>query len=114
MAPSERTVESEPIPDEYIETVVGGWGLGLRMLMDEVPMGISPPDPRNPMLFIAGPLIGIPLTPAATNLTVCTLNANTVHTAGRAHMYGWLGSTIKFGGYDGLLITGKAEEPTHL
>lgn len=108
------TVESEPIPEEYVRKFVGGWGLGLRMLVDEVPLGISPTDPENPLLLMTGPLTGVPLVPAATNLTVCTLNANTGYTAGRAHTHGWFGPYVKFAGYDGLVITGRAEEPTYL
>lgn len=108
------TTETESIPDEYYEKFVGGWGLGLRLLMDKVPMGISPTDPENPMILMTGPLTGVPLVPAATNLTVCTLNANTGYTAGRAHTHGWFGPYIKFAGYDGLVITGKADEPTYL
>jgi len=101
----DRTVETEPIPDEYYEKYVGGWGLGLRMLMDEVPLGISPTDPENPLLFVTGPLTGTPLVPAATNLTVCTLNANTGYTAGRARTHGWFGPYVTFAGYDAIAVT---------
>jgi aldehyde:ferredoxin oxidoreductase len=111
---SEGSVETKSIPEEYRRKYVGGWGLGLRMLMDEVPLGISPTAPENPMLFMTGPLTGAPLVPAATNLTVCTLNANTGYTAGRAHTHGWFGPYVKFAGYDGVLVTGRAEEPTYL
>jgi len=111
---TDKTVKEEEIPEEYIEKFVGCWGLGLRMLFDEVPMGISPTDPENPMIFMTGPLTGVPLVPAATNTTVCTLNANTGYTAGRAHTHGWFGPYLKFAGYDGLILEGKAEEPTYL
>jgi aldehyde:ferredoxin oxidoreductase len=111
---TEGTVETETIPDSYFRRYVGGWGLGLRMLMDEAPPGIAPTDPENPMIFMTGPLTGTPLVPAATNLTVCTLNANTGYTAGRAHTHGWFGPYVKFAGYDGIVVTGKAEKPTYL
>lgn len=111
---TDRTVEEESIPEEYVEKFVGGWGLGLRLLVDEVPTGIEPTDPGNPMIFMTGPLTGVPLVPAATNTTICTLNANTGYTAGRAHTHGWWGPYLVFAGYDGLVVTGKAEEPTYL
>jgi len=111
---TDETFETESIPEEYLKKYIGCWGLGIRMMMDEVPLGISPTDPRNSMLFLNGPLTGTPLVPAATNLTVCTLNANTGYTAGRAHTHGWFGPYLKFAGYDGLVIEGKAEEPVYL
>lgn len=108
------TIDTDEIPEEYYRDYIGCWALGMRMLMDEVPEGISPTDPENPMLFMNGPLTGAPLVPAATNLTVCTLNANTGYTAGRAHTHGWFGPYLKFAGYDGMAITGRADEPTYL
>ena len=111
---TEGTIETDEIPSEYYRDYVGCWGLGMRMLMDEVPEGISPTDPENPMLFLNGPLTGVPMVPAATNLTVATLNANTGYTAGRSHTHGWFGPYLKFAGYDGVVVTGRAEEPTYL
>ena len=101
-------------PERYYQRYIGGWGLGLRMLVDDVEAGIDPLGPRNPMYFVTGPLTGTPLVPAATNLTVVTLNANTGFTAGRSHTHGWFGPYIKFAGYDGIILTGAASEPRYL
>lgn len=109
-----REITTEETNEKYLEKYVGGWGLGLRYLFDEIEPGIAPTDPENPLMFMTGPLTGIEIVPAATNCTVVTLNANTGFTAGRAHTHGWFGPYLKFAGYDGIIIEGKAEEPVYL
>ncbi|MEM2733005.1 MAG: aldehyde ferredoxin oxidoreductase N-terminal domain-containing protein, partial [Nitrososphaerota archaeon] len=68
----------EPLPDdEILRKFVGGWGLGLKLLYDMCPSGIHPLEPENPMIFMTGPLTGIPAIPAANNTTLTTLNGDT-------------------------------------
>ena len=109
----ERILE-ENIPEESIlRMYIGGFGLGLRLLYDELPLGISPLDPENPLIFMTGPLTGT-MVPSPTNTTCTTLNSDTGFTAGRSHSHGYWGPNLKFAGYDGLIIQGVAEKPVYL
>lgn len=107
-------IHEEGLPDENIMRAwLGCWGLGLRMLYDMVPPGVSAKDPGNPMIFWNGPLTGAEV-PGNTNLSVATKNFNTNFTAGRSHTHGKLGINMKRAGYDGLIITGCSEKPVYL
>jgi len=109
-----RVCCDESLPDERtLKLYVGGWGLGLRMLSDMLPLGIHPHDPENLLIMLTGPLTATSV-PAATNLTVTTLNAETGFTAGRSHTHGWFGPMLKFAGYDGVVIEGASKTPVYL
>ena len=101
-------------PPSILRRYVGGFGLGLRLLYDELPLGIHPLDPENLLIFMTGPLTGLPLVPCSNNTTITTLNADTGFTAGRSHSHGFWGPNLKFAGYDGIVIGGAAQKPVYL
>jgi len=104
-----------PLPDEPIlRKFVGCWGLGLSYLYDMCPPGIHPLEPENPLIFMTGPLTGVPWVPSANNTSIATLNADTGFTAGRSHSHGFFGPNLKFAGFDGIIILGKSEKPVYL
>jgi len=107
-------VTVENLPDEKIlREYVGCFGLGLRTLYEQLPKGVGPLDPENPLIFTTGPLTGTDF-PAPTNCTITTLNFNTGFTVGRAHSHGYFGSYMKFAGFDQLIIEGASLEPVYL
>lgn len=102
------------MPDEHIlRNYIGCWGLGLKLLYDMVPSGYTATDPEMPLIFMVGPLTGLPL-PGATNLTLATKNFDTGITVGRSHTHGVLGVNLKRAGYDGVIITGQADSPCYV
>lgn len=107
-------ISDEALPgDDVLRKYVGCWGVGLRYLYDLLPSGYSAADPENPLIFMTGPLTGLPL-PGATNITVATKNFNTGFTVGRSHSHGNFGILMKAAGYDGVIVTGKADKPVYL
>ncbi len=115
---SENKILDKNLLDRFslatLRKFVGGFGLGLKILYDEVPPGIHPLDPENPLIFITGPLCGLASVPCANNTTVTTLNADTGFTAGSSHSHGFWGPNLKFAGYDGVVVKGRAEKPVYL
>ena len=104
----------EPLPDESIlRNFVGGKGLGLWYLFHSVKEGISPFDPRNPLIFMTGPLTGLKV-PCGNNTTAVSINADTGYTTGASHTHGFFGPNLKKAGFDGIIITGKANKPVYL
>jgi len=107
-------ITTEPLPDERIlRKYVGNLGLGLWYLIKELPTGIDPLEPENPLIFMNGPLVGT-RTPSPNNCTITTLNADTKFTAGRAHSHGWFGPYLTKAGYDGIIFTGAAPKWVYL
>ncbi|MBI2909043.1 MAG: hypothetical protein HYX92_15475 [Chloroflexi bacterium] len=100
-------------PEAVLRKYIGGFGLGLRFVYDECPPGVAATDPECPLTFFTGPLTGTRM-PAATNLTCTTVNFDTGYTIGRSHTHGAFGIMLKRAGYDGLIVTGRAEKPVFL
>lgn len=103
------SITTEPLPDESVlRKWVGCYGLGLWYLMRELPDGVGPLDPENPLIFLNGPLTAT-LAASPTNCTITTFNADTHFTAARSHSHGYFGPYLKKAGYDGVIVTGKSD-----
>ncbi len=105
--------EEELPPENVLREYLGCYGLGLWFLYREYLPGIRATDSRNPLIFFNGPLTGSRI-PGGNNLTGLCLNAETGFTAGRSHTHGSLGPRLRFAGYDGMIIVGKADRPVYL
>ncbi len=115
---TEKEVWFEPLPKrDVLESFIGGKGLGLWYLYQHLRAYngdlISPFDPRNALIFMTGPLTGLPV-PCGNNTTAVSINADTRYTTAASHTHGFFGPNIKKAGFDGIIISGKADEPVYL
>ncbi|MFH1485094.1 MAG: aldehyde ferredoxin oxidoreductase C-terminal domain-containing protein [Chloroflexota bacterium] len=109
-----RKIEEEALPaDGVVKQYVGCWGLGLSYLYKECQPGTAAADPGNPLIFFTGPFTGTRM-PGGNNTTLATLNFDTGFTVGRSHTHAFFGPYMKAAGYDGLIVTGKADTPVYL
>ena len=102
---------SDPV-DSYAERFIGGKAVNLKILFDGVGQATKPLDPDNLLIFGAGPLVGTPF-PGACRVDVMAKSPVT-GALGDSGMGGYLGSELKFAGYDHLVIEGKASIPVYL
>ena len=82
------------------------------MFFDEVDPGIDPLSSDNKIIFLAGPLTGT-IASSGGRYNVVTkgvLNG----TIAASNSGGSFGPEIKYAGYDGFIIEGKAKEPAYL
>jgi|MudIll2142460700_1097286.scaffolds.fasta_scaffold08546_4 aldehyde:ferredoxin oxidoreductase len=109
---SRRAVSKEPLREDWARDFVGGVGLTARLFYEEVKPKIDPLGPENKLVFMTGPVNGT-MIPAASRTSVC---AKSPYTGSFFHSIvgGNLGPEIKFAGYDGVIIEGKAERPVYL
>ncbi len=105
-------LRDEPLNEEYARDYVGGSGLGIRYLWDLVGPDTEPLGPDNPLLFLTGPLTGTG-GPAVGRFAVCARSPRT-GLWGESNCGGFWGPELRFAGYDGLLITGRARKPVYL
>ena len=89
-----------------------GMGVNNALLLDLAPLGAAPLDPRNPLIFSTGLLVG---TPAATACRM-TISCKNVLTGGfgSASVGGNFGPEMKYAGFDHIVVTGRAERPVYL
>jgi len=105
-------VWDEPLNEEYARAFVGGSGLAARMIYDVVDGDTDPLGPDNPLVLMTGPLVGTAM-PSAGRLSVCALSPLT-HIWGESNTGGFVGPELRFAGYDGIVVTGRAEKPIWL
>ena len=104
-----ETVDTDP---DYAGKFIGGKGYGAKLLWDRVPEDIQPLSPDNLLIFMLGPLTGT-LAQSSARFAVVTKSPLTgIFTDG--HVGGYWGPKLKFSGYDGIVITGRAEKPVYL
>lgn len=106
------TLEDRPLNEEYVRLFVGGSGLAARYLYDMVDGETDPLGPDNPLILMAGPLVGTAM-PSAGRLTFSALSPLT-GIWGEANTGGFIGPELRFAGYDGLIITGASDHPVWL
>lgn len=107
-------LSDEPLPAETVlRDYLGGVGLGVKLLYEEVPPSVGPLDPANRLVFMTGPLAGTP-GPGSSNGTLVSVNAETGFTVGSAHTHGLFAAYVKFAGYDGIIFQGASPKPAYL
>ena len=105
-------MRDEPLNEEYARAFVGGSGLAARIIYDMVGGDTDPLGPENPLVFMTGPLVGTAM-PSAGRCSVCALSPLT-RIWGEANTGGFFGPELRFAGYDGVIITGRAKKPVWL
>lgn len=106
------TMEEFPISGEYFRKYVGGKCLAARLLLDLTPAGLDALDPRCALIINTGPLNGTG-APSSSRFNMTFKNVMTGGIAS-SNCGGQFGVLLKKAGYDGLIITGRAREPSVL
>ena len=109
---STEEVSTVPIDSSLIEDFYGGRGLGIRMLWDEVGPQTEPLAPESKLIFTTSPLVGT-LTPGASTLAL-TFKSPLTSGCFLSLCGGTIAPELRFTGYDGLIIEGKAGKPVYL
>ena len=91
---------------------LGGSGYAARLLYDHLDPDADPLSPDNILFFMTGPLAGT-LAPSTGRHVVCGKSPLT-YLWGESHVGGHFGAFLKFSGYDGILVKGRAEKPVTL
>jgi aldehyde:ferredoxin oxidoreductase len=105
-------IEEHGTPEKLTQAFLGCRGLGAALLYRELKPGIDPLSPDNVLIFMTGPATGTPLPACArwgattksplTNMYLCS------------SVGGFFGAELRFAGYDGVILKGRAEKPTWL
>jgi aldehyde:ferredoxin oxidoreductase len=108
----EGTVKIDRLEEEIARKYLGGKGLGAYLLYTHLAPGTDPLDPSNVMIFLNGPLTGTHF-PAVSRSGVVTKSPQTGAFLD-SYSGGSFGSRLKWAGFDGLVIRGKARSPSYL
>lgn len=109
---SRREVRSELLNEEWARQYVGGRGIGVKYLYEEMDPKVDPFDPANKLIFASGPLTGTMASCGARYMVVTkgplTGAITTSNSGGR-----WA-PELKYAGYDMIIVEGRAERPLYL
>lgn len=99
---------------KFVPKYIGGRSICNKIFWDEMKPGIKAFDPENKIVYMTGP----------TTATGVPTGGRTVFTSIAPNSYpemyawsgigGWFGAEVKFAGFDGFILEGKAAEPTYL
>jgi aldehyde:ferredoxin oxidoreductase len=104
--------EDEPLNENYAHQFIGGSGMAARYLYDLLDPDLDPLHPANPLFFITGPLTGT-RAPLCGRHVVCARSPLTGIWC-ESHAGGFVGAELRFAGYDGIIIRGRAPKPMYL
>lgn len=107
-----QTYTEEIIPEQTIRDYIGGAGVALKYLYDEVNGNIDPLSEENKLIFSDGPLTGTNAA-CASRMSVVAKSPLT-GAVGMCMTGGYFPAELKFLGYDMLIIEGKSEKPVYL
>ncbi len=102
---SSENIEIEEISDKILENYLGGRGLGVKLLCDNLKEEVKPFDPENIMIFAIGPLTST-IIPTSGRFSLVTKSPLT-NTITHSNSGGFWGPVFKRCGYDVLFLTGK-------
>ena len=105
-------IRKEPLDEKSKHEYVGGRGLNIRLLFDEIRAGIDPLGPDNKLFFSVGPACGTPV-PGSGRFTTTTKSPLSGF-VGDTSCGGSFGCGLKYAGYDTLIVEGKAETPVYI
>jgi aldehyde:ferredoxin oxidoreductase len=98
--------------EETMRLLLGGKGLGAYLLYQEQPAGVDPLSPENRLILDVGPLTGT-TSPTAGRLGSTTKSPAT-GTYSDAYCGGYFGQTMKYAGYDAIILQGTSPQPVML
>jgi aldehyde:ferredoxin oxidoreductase len=106
------TIGEEELNADYARRFIGGSGLAARYIFDLTDAHTDPLGPENPLVLMTGPLVGT-RAPSCGRYVICARSPQT-GLWGESNVGGFLGPHLRFAGYDGVLVTGRAEQPVYL
>jgi aldehyde:ferredoxin oxidoreductase len=104
--------EEYRIPEKWEKDFLGGASLAARILYSSLTHELDPLSAEAPLLFMTGPMTGT-TGPTTGRFVVCGKGPATGLWA-ESNVGGFWGPELRAAGYDGLWITGKAEESVYL
>jgi aldehyde:ferredoxin oxidoreductase len=106
-----KTWIEEP-PESFYRTYGGGSAMAMFYILKEVPPGIDPLAPDNVLTLFVGPSTGVAIS--GQSRVMANAKSPLTGVIGDAQAGGFWPAELKFAGFDGIVIRGKALQPVYL
>jgi aldehyde:ferredoxin oxidoreductase len=109
---TEGIITEETFEEGVLRKFIGGSGLGAKILYERTTPDTEPLSPENPLIYMTGPLTGTKV-PASGRHEITAISPLT-GIFGEGDAGGTWGMNLKKAGFDGIIITGRAESPVYI
>ena len=109
---SEKKFSTEPLNMEWAKKYIGGKGLGIKYLYEELSPGTDPFSPENKLIFMTAPITGTTV-PCSGKLAIISRSPAT-GTILDCSIGGHIANEIKYAGYDAIIFEGAFQDPGYL
>ncbi|MFC1819762.1 aldehyde ferredoxin oxidoreductase family protein [Thermodesulfobacteriota bacterium] len=109
---TEGQTTDEKLDEKSARKYIGGTGIGAKYLYEEVHAGVEWDDEGNRMIMASGPLGGTRIGGSGTFSVVTKSPLTNGAVATQAN--GFFGAYLRFSGYDGIILQGKAKDWVYL
>jgi aldehyde:ferredoxin oxidoreductase len=109
---TQGTLTVENPPESFYRKYLGGSAMGMYYLLRDLPAGADALGPNNIFTLMLSATTGA----AISGQSRATVNAKSplVDGIGDSQMGGFFPAEMKFAGFDGVVVTGRAEKPVYL
>lgn len=109
---SKGTLTVETPPEQFYRTYMGGSAMGVYYLLKEMPAGADPLGPENMLTIFTGVTTGAPISgQSRVNINAKSPISGAI---GDSQGGGYFPAEMKFAGFDGIVVKGKAAKPVYL
>ncbi|NVM54721.1 MAG: aldehyde ferredoxin oxidoreductase family protein [Candidatus Helarchaeota archaeon] len=108
---SNETISIEELKEDIIRKYIGGLGIAVRILYDEVPPEVDPLSPENKLIWMIGPLTSL-ITSTTRHVIVSKSPLSGIF--GESFSGGYWAYELRKAGLDGIVIEGKAAKPVYI
>jgi aldehyde:ferredoxin oxidoreductase len=105
-----RKTKVQRVDEEYLKKYIGGVSLAARLAYDNTPKGVDALAPESALCLATSVFAGT-MVPVGTKHAVAAKSPLT-NGLGDCLASSYFSASIKRAGYDGIVITGKADQPT--
>jgi len=109
---SGQKAEIQDLDKNLTRSYIGGSGIGARFLYDETTEKTDPLSGENLLIFMTGPLTGSGVPGCGRHEVIFKSPLTGIFA--RSGVGGSWGMKLKQAGFDGIIITGKADKPIYL
>jgi aldehyde:ferredoxin oxidoreductase len=109
---TDSKIFDEPLKESMARKYIGSYGIGARILYDEVEPNTDPFNENNRLIFCTGPVTGT-IAPTAGRFSVVFKSPMTGF-YGDANSGGYWGPELKFAGYDFIIFQGRSDKPVYV
>lgn len=105
-------VKDYEIPEQWSKKYLGGRGIGVRILLEELKSGVDPLGPDNIFVLATGPFQGTSLGGAGRHAVIA--KSPKTKSISDSFVGGFFAHQLGRSGYDGIIIRGQASSPKYI